>query len=75
VLNQEYQVVSVPTANTFTIVAKDTSGTAVLANSSDTGNGGGSVVGAYQINSGLDVFVDGTGWGVGAWDGSGTWGS
>ena len=74
VLNQEYQVVFVPTANTFTIVAKDTSGTEVTANSSDTGNGGSSVVGTYQINSGLDVFVDGTGWGVGTW-GSGTWGS
>ena len=74
VLNQEYQVVSVPTANTFTIVAKDTDGVTVTANSSDSGNGGGSVVGVYQINSGLDVFVDGTGWGVGAWS-SGTWGS
>ena len=74
VLNQEYQVDSVPTANTFTITAKDTSGTTVTANSSDTGNGGSSVVGTYQINSGLDVFVDGTGWGVGAW-GAGTWGS
>lgn len=74
VLNQEYQVVSVPTANTFTIVAKDTDGTTVTANSSDSGNGGSSIVGTYQINSGLDVFVDGTGWGVGAW-GSGTWGS
>ena len=74
VLNQEYQVQTVPTANTFTIIAKDTSGVEVTANSSDTGNGGGSVVGTYQINSGLDVFVDGTGWGVGTW-GSGTWGS
>ena len=74
VLNQEYQVVSVPTANTFTIVAKDTDGATVTANSSDSGNGGSSVVGTYQINSGLDVFVDGTGWGVGAWS-SGTWGS
>ena len=74
VLNQEYQVVTVPTANTFTISAKDTSGTAVLANSSDTGNGGGSTVGACQINVGLDVFIDGSGWGAGAW-GEGTWGS
>ncbi len=74
VLNQEYQVVAVPTANTFTIVAKDTDGATVTANSSDSGNGGSSVVGVYQINSGLDVFVDGTGWGVGTW-GSGTWGS
>jgi hypothetical protein len=74
VLNQEYQVQTVPTASTFTIIAKDTSGTEVTANSSDTGNGGSSVVGTYQINSGLDVFVDGTGWGVGTWS-SGTWGS
>ena len=74
VLNQEYQVQSVPSTSTFTITAKDTSGTEVTANSSDSGNGGSSVVGTYQINSGLDVFVDGTGWGVGAWS-SGAWGS
>ena len=74
VLNQEYQIQTVPTSSTYTITAKDTSGTEVTANSSDTGNGGSSVVGAYQINSGLDVFVSGTGWGTGAW-GSGAWGS
>ena len=74
VLNQEYQIVSVPTVNTYTIVAKDTSGSEVTANSSDTGNGGSSTIGAYQITVGLDVFVDGTGWGSGAW-GSGSWGS
>jgi len=74
VLNQEYQIESVPTVNTYTVVAKDTSGDTVTANSSDSGNGGSSVVGAYQINSGLDVFVDGTGWGTGSW-GFGTWGS
>ena len=74
VLNQEYQINSVPSTSTFTITAKDTSGTEVTANASDSGNGGGSVVGTYQINSGLDVFVDGTGWGVGAWS-SGGWGS
>ncbi len=56
------------------ITAKDTSGTTVTANSSDSGNGGSSVVGAYQINVGLDVFVAGTGWGASAW-GSGGWGS
>ena len=74
VLNQEYQIQSVPTSNTYTIIAKDTDGNAVTANSSDTGNGGSSTVAAYQITSGLDVFVDGTGWGVGGW-GTGTWGS
>ena len=74
VLNQEYQIASVPTTNTFTITAKDTSGAEVTANSSDTGNGGSSVVGAYQINTGLNAFVQGTGWGAGSW-GFGTWGS
>ena len=74
VLNQEYQIASVPSTSTFTITAKDTSGAEVTANSSDTGNGGSSTVGTYQITSGLDVFVDGTGWGVGAWS-SGSWGS
>ena len=74
VLNQEYQIVDVPTANTYTITAKDTSGATVTANSSDTGNGGSSVVGAYQINVGLDTTVTGGGWGAGTW-GRGTWGS
>ena len=74
VLNQEYQIDLVTGTNTYTITAKDTSGTTVTANASDSGNGGSSVVGAYQINSGLDVYVRGTGWGVGTW-GSGTWGS
>ena len=68
VLNKEYQVVSVPTANTFTITSS------VAANSSDTGNGGSSVVGAYQINVGLDTQVGGTGWGAGGWGNDG-WGS
>ena len=74
VLNQEYQIATVPSANTYTITAKDTDGDAVTASSSDSGNGGSSTVATYQITSGLDVFVDGTGWGVGAWS-SGTWGS
>ena len=74
VLNQEYQIASVPTANTFTFVAKDTSGTTVTANASDSGNGGSSTVGAYQIGVGLNAYVEGTGWGAGAW-GEGTFGS
>jgi hypothetical protein len=74
VLNQEYEIDSITSTSVYVITAKDTSGATVTANSSDSGNGGSSVVGAYQINVGLDVFVDGTGWGAGAW-GSGTWGS
>ena len=67
VLNQEYQVATVVNANSYTIEAKDTSGTTVTANSSDSGNGGSSVVGAYQVNVGLDVYVPGTGWGLNGW--------
>tara|TARA_R100000654_G_scaffold8720_1_gene20313 strand:+ start:6653 stop:8518 length:1866 start_codon:yes stop_codon:yes gene_type:complete len=74
VLNQEYQILLVTGTNTYTITAKDTSGTTVTANASDSGNGGSSVIGVYQINVGLDVFVGSTGWGTGTW-GASTWGS
>lgn len=86
VLNQEYQVISVPTPNTYTIQARTVSTiasitvngqivpTPVVANGSDTGNGGSSTVGAYQLTTGLDTTVLGTGWGAGTW-GRGGWGS
>ena len=74
VLNQEYQIDSVTSSGVYVITAKDpTTGNAVTANSSDSGNGGSSVVGAYQINAGLNSQVGGTGWGAGTW-GSGGWG-
>jgi len=68
VLNQEYQVTAIPSVDTFTFTATAT------ANGSDTGNGGSGADAAYQINTGLDVYVRGTGWGANAW-GSGTFGS
>jgi hypothetical protein len=74
VLNQEYQISLVTGTNTYEITAKDTSGATVTANASDSGNGGSSVVGAYQINVGLDTFVKSSGWGVGTW-GAGGFGS
>lgn len=74
VLNQEYQISLVTGTNTYEITAKDTSGATVTANASDSGNGGSSVVGTYQINVGLDTFVKSSGWGVGTW-GSGGFGS
>ena len=74
VLNQEYQIATIVNANSYTIEAKDTSGSTVTANSSDSGNGGSSVVGVYQVNVGLDVYVPGTGWGINGW-GEGTFGS
>ena len=70
VLNQEYQIATIVDGNSYTIEAKDTSGNTVLANSSDLGTGGGSIVSAYQVNIGLDVFVLSTGWGAGLWGGT-----
>ena len=74
VLNQEYQILLVTGTNTYTITAKDTDGATVTANSSDTGNGGSGVDGSYQINVGLDTYVQGSGWGLGTW-GAGGYGS
>lgn len=74
VLNQEYQIDLVTGSNTYTITAKDTSGTTVTANASDSGNGGSSTDAVYQINTGLDIYVQSTGYGVGTWGASG-WGS
>lgn len=86
VLNQEYQIESVSDGNTYTIVAREvsdllgtavdgsTSTTPVLANASDTGDGGASVVGAYQIATGQTSTITGSGWGAGGWGEDG-WGS
>lgn len=75
VLNQNYQIASVLTVNTYTITAKNPStGAAVTANASDSGNGGASVVGKYEIPVGAAVEVPFTGWGAGAWS-AGTWGN
>jgi len=69
VLNQEYVIDSVPTANTFLITAKDTSGNTVTANGSDSGNGGSGGDASYQINVGLNTTVGGNGWGAGGFSG------
>ena len=63
ILNAEHQIVTIINANSYLIRAS------VAANSSDTGNGGSSTVGAYQINVGLDSTVGGTGWGAGLYGG------
>jgi hypothetical protein len=67
VLNQEYQIISVPTANTYTIDVT------TVANASDVGNGGASTVANYQINVGPEIQIPLVGWGAGSW-GAGTWG-
>ena len=86
VLNQEYQITHIINVNSYQIEARTVSTigsittttglnpTYVFATTSDSGNGGGSVVGAYQINTGLDTTIVGTGWGAGTWS-RGTWGS
>jgi hypothetical protein len=86
VLNQEYQIASVVDSSTYTIVARAVASlsqitidgaytpTPVVADSSDSDDGGAGVIGAYQINIGLDTSVFGTGWGAGPWS-RGSWGS
>lgn len=66
ILNAEHQVVRVIDADTYEITVS------VTANASDTGNGGSSVVGEYQINVGLNTTVGGTGWGAGLYSGTTT---
>ena len=58
-LNQEHQITYIDTSQfSFTV--------ANAANS--TGSGGGNTISmAFQINTGLDVFIQGTGWGAGTW--------
>ena len=41
----------------------------VVANSSDTGNGGGSTVATFQITSGSAVYTQNAGWGAGGYGG------
>ena len=63
ILNAEFQIQSIVSTTSYTILSS------VAANSSDTGNGGGSVTGAYQILTGESVFSVGVGWGAGGWGG------
>ena len=74
VLNQEYQIATITSANVYTIEAKDTDGDEVTAAAGDSGDGQGTIIGVYQINVGLDAYVSGSGWGANPWD-DGTWGS
>jgi len=62
ILNAEFQITYV-SSNSYTIQSS------VAANASDSGNGGASVVGAYQITSGQDVYSQNVGWGAGTWGG------
>jgi hypothetical protein len=68
VLNAEYQIATVINANSYRIVVP------VTANASDSGDGGASVIGAYQLNVGPEIQQALSGWGTGPW-GFGSWGN
>ena len=63
ILNAEFQITSYVSSNSYTITAS------VNATAGDSGNGGASVIGAYQITTGVDVFSLNVGWGAGTWGG------
>jgi hypothetical protein len=67
VLDNEFQILSITDSNTYTIDVSP-----FVANSSDTGDGGSNTVGAYQVNTGLNVGVGGTGYGAGLFGGTTT---
>jgi hypothetical protein len=73
VLNHEYEIATIVDADSYTIEAVDSGQTPVLATATDSGNGGASVIGYYQINSGTNNYIASTGYGSGAY-GSGSWG-
>jgi len=68
ILNSEYEITSVVSSNIYTITAP------VTADASDSGSGGASVVGAYQLAVGSDVDYFDFGFGTGTW-GLSTWGT
>ena len=63
VLNAEFQIQTYISSNQYTIQAS------VSANGSDSGNGGASVVGVYQLTTGTDIYTQNVGWGAGTWGG------
>jgi hypothetical protein len=75
VLNQNYEVTTI-NANAYSITAKSpTTGLPVLANSSDSGNGGGAVTSKYEISIGNSGNTLGYGWGTGVYSAPGIgWG-
>jgi len=68
VLNQEYEITLVMSATTYEITSP------IVANASDTGDGGVATIATYQINTGATVGYADFGWGIGTW-GTNTWGT
>jgi hypothetical protein len=63
ILNAEFQITTYVSSNQYTITAS------VNATAGDSGNGGSSVVAAYQITTGTDIYAQNVGWGAGTWGG------
>ena len=55
---------------TATGIGSGTGTASPRANASDTNNGGGSVIGTYQLTTGFTTFTLGTGWSAGGYGGS-----
>lgn len=75
VLNQDYAITRID-SNSYSIEARSSDISQIIpvvANASDTGNGGGTVNAKYAISSGYPATNYGYGWGAGGW-GSFTWG-
>jgi len=62
ILNAEFQI-TYANSNQYTITSS------VAATAGDAGNGGSSVVGAYQITTGNPIYTQNVGWGAGTWGG------
>jgi hypothetical protein len=68
ILESEFEITTIASTNTYYITSP------VATNASDVGNGGASVVGAYQIRVGSDISFFDYGWGIASW-GLGAWGT
>ena len=60
-INTNLQIKSVTSSSTYTVDTGDAA--------SSSGTGGGTVTAKYEINTGLNQTLGGTGWGAGSWGG------
>ncbi len=73
-LNKEHRIVALGDPDRANPTTKFRVVCDAQATGTDTAEGGSSVTAAFQINRGLDTYVDGAGWGSSTW-GSDTWGN
>jgi hypothetical protein len=71
-LNKEHRIVALGDPDGANTTTKFRVVCDAQATSTDTAEGGSSVTAAFQINIGLDTYVDGAGWGS-SWWGDGSW--